>query len=240
MIGGSRGIGQASALLLAKLGYQVWVAGRSDESLGLVCAQAPERLLPLVLDVCDPLSVSAAIKQLDPHKLDVFVYAAGIGAYSDIRSSEDPDLWNKVIATNLNGAYTCLREALSYINSPGRIILISSVLGLRGMRHSHAYCASKHGLIGLTRALALDLAPQGITVNAICPGWVETQMAKKDMQNMASFWRLDPGEVEHAEIDAVPIGRWIQASEVAELMAYLVSPVAAALTGQAIEINGGL
>lgn len=195
--------------------------------------------MPLVLDVCDPNSVSSAINQL-PDKLDVFVYAAGLGAYSDIRSPADPELWNQVMTTNLSGAYTCIRAALPILHSPGRVIFVSSVLGLRGMRHSHAYCAAKHGLIGLMRSLALDLAAQAITVNAICPGWVETQMAKQDMQNMADFWGLEPSEIEQAEIAAVPIGRWIQTHEVAELIGYLVSPAAAAITGQAIEINGGL
>lgn len=172
--------------------------------------------------------------------LDVLVHAAGMGAYSELTAPDDPQIWRQVIETNLTGAYEVSRLGRPVLRPGGRLIFVASVLGLRGMRHSHAYCASKHGLIGLMRALALDLIHEGITVNAICPGWVDTEMARQDLQQMAQHWQLDAAELEAAELGAVPLGRWIQAPEVAELIAYLSSPAAAAVTGQALEISGGL
>jgi ketoreductase len=108
------------------------------------------------------------------------------------------------------------------------------------MRQSHAYCAAKHGVIGLMRALAIDLMPAGITVNAVCPGWVETAMARQDMAEIAASLGLDADDFEAAEIAATPLGRWIQPDEVAALIAYLATPAAAAISGQALEISGGL
>ncbi|HEY9840534.1 MAG TPA: SDR family oxidoreductase [Candidatus Obscuribacterales bacterium] len=238
--GGSRGIGLATALRLAQAGHQTWIAARGEEQLQAACRSAADlSLTPLVMDVADPASVATGFGQLGPG-LDVLVHAAGTGAYSDLLDPEDPAIWQQVIATNLGGAYHCARAAAALMPAGSRIIFIASVLGLRGMRHSHAYCASKHGVIGLMRALAQDLMPRGITVNAICPGWVETAMARQDLAAMASRYALDPQELEAAEIAAVPLNRWIQPQEVAELVAYLASPAAAAVTGQALEISGGL
>lgn len=217
------------------------IAARGSEALA-TAQQAAEtkglKLKTLVMDVSDSASVSAGFKYFN--QLYALVHAAGTGAYSELRDPEDPQIWEKVMRCNLDGAYYCTREAALRMTEGGRLLLIASTLGLRGMRNSHAYCASKHGVIGLTRALALDLAEKDITVNAICPGWVETDMAREDLIAMADRYGIDQAELEAAELAAVPIGRWIQPVEVAGLAGYLISPAAAAVTGQALEISGGL
>lgn len=239
--GGSRGIGLACALQLARDGYDVVVAARGSESLKQAVNAAAElglKLRSLSMDVSDPLSVSAGFAQIG--RLDVLVHSAGIGAYSDLMDPDDPANWQRVLAVNLTGAYLCARAARSQMPGPGRMIFVSSVLGLRGMRHSHAYCASKHGVIGMVRALAQDLIGDGITVNAVCPGWVNTEMAHHDLAAMAARYDLSLTELEAAELAAIPLGRWIEPQEVAALAAYLSSSAAAALTGQALELSGGL
>lgn len=239
--GGSRGIGLAIALALATQGFTVSIAARHAEGLHQACREAEAqglKLRPLVMDVSDSQSVSAGFAGFE--SLFGLVHAAGTGAYSDLLDPDDPAIWQQVMRCNLDGAYYCAREAARRLVDGGRLLLVSSTLGLRGMRHSHAYCASKHGVVGLTRALALDLADRRITVNAICPGWVETEMARADLAAMATRYELPVDELEAAEIGAVPMGRWIQPQEVAALATYIMSSAAAALTGQALEISGGL
>ncbi len=227
--------------MLATQGYRVTIAARGSEALAAAQQAAAAKglsLKTLVIDVADSASVSAGFGHFN--QLYALVHAAGAGAYSELWDPDDPQIWQKVMRCNLDGAYYCTREAALRMTDGGRLLLISSTLGLRGMRNSHAYCASKHGVIGLTRALALDLAEKAITVNAICPGWVETDMAREDLAAMSERYGIAPAELEAAELAAVPIGRWIQPAEVAGLAGYLISPSAAAITGQALEISGGL
>lgn len=240
--GGSRGIGLACALRLAKEGHEVFIAARGQQGLETASAHAYGQglsLTPIAIDVADAASVAAGFARLGS-ELDVLVHAAGVSANSDIAEAGDPGIWRQLLSVNLDGAYLCAREARARMSGGGRIIFVSSTLGLRGMRHSHAYCAAKHGVLGLMRALALDLIPEGITVNAICPGWVDTEMARADMAAMAERYGLEAREMEAAEIGAVPLNRWILPAEVAGLAAYLSSEASAAVTGQAIEISGGL
>ncbi|MGV3527124.1 MAG: SDR family NAD(P)-dependent oxidoreductase [Candidatus Sericytochromatia bacterium] len=238
--GGSRGIGLACAKALAARGIDTWIGARDAGGLEAARQAATEQGLMLhtvQLDVSHPDSVAQAFAQVGA--LEILVHAAGMEAFSQLDNLEDPALWRQVMATNLDGAYYCSRAALAQMpDQTGRLVLIASVLGLRGMRNSHAYCAAKHGVIGLVRALAQDVSERGITVNAVCPGWVRTEMAERSLATIAAHYGLEAQAFTEAELQAVPIGRWIEPAEVATLVCSLIdSP---ALTGQAIEISGGL
>jgi NAD(P)-dependent dehydrogenase (short-subunit alcohol dehydrogenase family) len=156
---------------------------------------------------------------------------------------DDPDdsRWHAIIAADLTGPYLCSKRVLRVMNDGayGRIINLSSVLGRFGVPGYTAYCAAKHGIIGFTKALALEVAGRGITVNAICPTWVDTAMARQGIEETAAGIGLSPEEFRRQAVQAVPIKRMVEASEVADLAVYLASPAAAGITGQAINICGG-
>src|SRR6058998_2599487 len=155
----------------------------------------------------------------------------------------DPDdtRWHAIIQTNLTGAYLCSKQALRVMKDGehGRIINLSSVLGRFGVPGYAAYCAAKHGIIGLTKALALEVASRGITVNAICPTWVDTDMARQGIAETAAGLGVSAEEFRRQAVKEIPIQRMIEASEVGDLAVYLASPRAAGMTGQALNICGG-
>jgi len=222
--GGGRGIGRAIALRFAQSGAEVVACGRS----------APREALPPGMrfascDVADAAQVKKLFAGLG--RLDVLVNNAGIGGENPLSAAADED-WHRIIATNLTGTYLCSKAALALLpEGSGRIVNIASVLGLRGVPGATAYCAAKHGVVGFTRALALELAPRRITVNAVCPSWVKTDMA-------AARWR----EVGMSEADAAattPTGRITTPEEVAAAVFYLASEDAGNITGQTLTLDGG-
>lgn len=234
--GGSRGIGRAVAAHWAATDAEVWIGARNPDALQQTAEALGVRAH--VVDVADPVSVMAFFDAIG--SLDALVHAAGTSGFSNLDDPDDPRLFQQVISTDLTGAYFCNREALKHMNTGGRIVNIASSLGLRGMRNAYAYCAAKHGLVGFTRALALDVAERQITVNAVCPGWVDTPMGHDSMARIARHYHIDPEMFIAAELEAIPLGRWIAPQEVAAMVAYLLSPAASAITGQALEISGGL
>ncbi len=243
MTGGGRGIGRAIALALAGRGTDVAVAARTAAELERTAAEIRElggEALVLPMDVTVPASVSRAIAELRDRgpSLDVLVNNAGIGGGQPVEGS-DESAWRRVIDTNLTGTYLVTREALPLMRAGGRVINMSSVLGRFGVPGYTAYCAAKHGIIGFTRALALELAPRQITVNALCPGWVETEMALQGMTLGAEAMGTTYDEFRRRALNAVPIKRIIQPEEVAGLARFLASPAAAAITGQTYNICGG-
>ncbi len=221
--GGTRGIGLACARLLAGQGVPVVAAAR----------RAPEGALPegvrfLACDVTDAASVRALFAQAGP--LRAAILAAGVAGGDPPEADEEH--WRRIIASNLDGAWRCAEGAARRLpDGEGRIVFLSSVLGLRAVPDQVAYSAAKHGVIGLMRALALRLAPRGITVNALCPGWVETEMAR------ARWGEL--GMTAEEAASGTPTRRITRAEEVAAMAAYLLSPAAANVTGQAIALDGG-
>ena len=241
--GGGRGIGRAIARALAGPGTLVAVAARTGAQLRSTVGELETlggRALAIEIDVADDRSVAAGIARLREAspRIDVVVNNAGIGGGEPIQGS-DIARWRRMIDVNLTGMYLVTREALGLMPDGGRIVNQSSVLGRFGVPGYTAYCASKHGVIGFTRALALELAPRQITVNALCPGWVDTDMAAEGMRQGAGATGKTFDQFRESALGAVPIKRIIQPEEVAELVRFLASPAASAITGQAYNICGG-
>ena len=234
--GASRGIGRAIALALAARGLNVYVtyASKADEARSVVASieAAGGKAAAFKLDVSDSEAVaaffSAEIK--DKVHLDVLVNNAGITKDGFVVRMKDEDFDN-VLGVNLRGAFVCAREAAKIMSRQrqGRIVNITSVVGQMGNAGQANYCAAKAGLIGLTKSLAKELASRNITVNAVAPGFIETDMTSGL-----------PAEARETYAKAIPLGRFGTAEDVAEAVSFLASPGAAYITGQVIAVNGGL
>jgi len=241
--GGGRGIGRAIALAFAQPGHVVAIAARTpaevERTAGEIAAKGAHPVA-VVMDVTDETSVAAgfsAIRAIAP-AINVVVNNAGAGGGQTVQTT-DTASWRRILDTNVLGTFLVTRQALPMLAEGGRIINMSSVLGRFGVPGYTAYCASKHAVIGFTRALALELTARQITVNAICPGWVETDMAVQGMKNGATATGTTYEAFRSRALGAVPIGRIIQPDEVASLVTFLASPQAAAITGQTYNICGG-
>ena len=225
--GGSRGIGSALIARFREGGFQVAAFARSPVT-------SPHVAWARECDVSDAAQVKAGIAEVVARfgRLDVVVNNAGQAGVNSLDPEDDDAFWNQVIAVNLNGTYLVSKHALPHLpDRTGRIINIASVLALKGAPDQTAYTAAKHGVIGFTRALALNVAPRGITVNAICPGWTRTAMAEGRMRDLG----LD----EEALARSVPLGRMLEPREVAEMAFTLAGEGMAGVTGQALVIDGG-
>jgi ketoreductase len=242
--GASRGIGRAIAEAYLEEGAKVALCARTLrqlESLSEAWNRKERRALALECDVTSKDQVDRAVEELEKTwgKLHIIVNNAGISGRTPLDGESD-DLWHRILATNLNGSYYVTRRALELMSSgDGRIVNLSSVLGRFGVPGYAAYCTSKHGILGFTRALALELAPRGITVNAVCPGWVQTDMADQGIRESAEALGLSPEEFREQAVAGVPLRRFIDPAEIAKLILYLTSDDASAITGQTYNICGG-
>ena len=245
--GASRGIGRAIAEAYLQEGAKVALCARSLaelETLAEAWNRKDRRAIALKCDVTSREEVALALEEVERSwgKLHILVNNAGISGRTPLSApGEDTDvLWDRILATNLSGSYLVTRHALPLMSSgDGRIVNMSSVLGRFGVPGYAAYCTAKHGILGFTRALALELAPRGITVNALCPGWVETDMADQGIRETAAVLGISPEEFREQAIAGVPLKRFIDPPEVAKLVLYLTSDDASAITGQAYNICGG-
>lgn len=243
--GGGTGIGKAISESLAKNGARVAIASRNPPRLETTAEgfKPPDYpLLAIRMDVRKKEEVQMGVARVIETwgSIDILVNNAGISGLNRIEDQDD-SRWYDILETNLSGMYLITKEVLRVMknHSDGRIINISSVLGKFGVPGYTAYCASKHGMIGFTRALALEVAARGITVNAICPGWVDTEMARLGIKENAAYQGMTVQEFQKQAIEAVPLKRFLEAEEVAHLVSYLASHEARGITGQAINICGG-
>jgi NAD(P)-dependent dehydrogenase (short-subunit alcohol dehydrogenase family) len=241
--GASRGIGEAISRRFATDGARVALAARDQEACRRIAADigaAGGQAMAVHCDVTDSGSIAETISAIAAkwNRIDILVNNAGLGEPTPL-SDRDDSRWDAIVATNLTAVFRVTREALPHLSDGGRIINLSSVVGRFGVAGHGAYSATKHGVIGLTRTFALELATRGVTVNAMCPGWVETDMGRAGWRRVAE--RHGGGEPEGREMAAkmAPLGRVIQPEEVAGLASYLASEEARSITGQAIVIDGG-
>lgn len=227
--GGSRGIGRACVEAFAQAGYRVAACATTEAG-----ARAANPAYAFACEVADKSAVRRGIEGVlsTLGRLDVVINNAGIAGTNSLAPDDDDALWHRIVDVNLHGTYYVAKAALPHLpDGSGRIINIASTLGLTGVPEQTAYCAAKHAVVGFTRALALHVAPRGITVNAICPGWTSTDM----MEQRAGELGVDTATLARG----VPLGRAVTPKEVASMALYLASPAAALVTGQALVIDGG-
>jgi ketoreductase len=243
--GGATGIGKAIAVKLAKNGAKVAIASRKREHLQKVAAELAQlglTVVPVQMDVRVKAEVERAVAEIVTQwgAIHILVNNAGISGQS-LMSDINDSKWYDIVDTNLNGMYLLTKATLRHIpyQAGGRIINISSVLGKFGAPGYTAYCTTKHGMIGFTRALALEVVSRGITANTICPGWVDTEMATVSINENAKLIGITAEEFKAQAVAAVPIRRFLEAEEIAELVAYIASDAARGITGQAMNICGG-
>jgi NAD(P)-dependent dehydrogenase (short-subunit alcohol dehydrogenase family) len=236
--GASRGIGLAIARRLVDEGARVTLMARDPAALEAAAAGLGGEVAWQVVDVADPASVAAAFARAGA--AGILVNNAGQAASSPFMKT-DAALWQRMLEVNLSGAYHCIQAALPSMLEAGwgRIVNVSSTAGLTGYRYVAAYCAAKHGLVGLTRALALELAGKGITVNAVCPGYTETDIVQDAVANIVRKTGRSEAQARAELASANPQGRLVRPEEVAHAVAMLCMPDAAALNGQAIAVAGG-
>ncbi len=244
--GAGGGIGRAIATRLAQDGFEVILMGRSSDSLLSVAQQIERdggRAMVVPCDVRRLDLVQSTIGELTRNgsSIDVLVNCAGRGGGGPT-ADVDPEVWYDVIDTNLNSVFNVTRTVLNEgkKSPPSAIISIASTGGKQGVVYAAAYSASKHGVVGFTKALALELAKTGTTVNAVCPGFVETSMAERVRKAYGDIWGVSAEEAKARIEQRIPIGRYIEPDEVAEMVAYLASPKARGITGQALNVCGGL
>lgn len=241
--GASEGIGKAVATALGSRGAQVAICARSETTLRETARELREKGIAVYAAPCDV----AERRQVEDFfdgvesefgRVDILVNNAGMGGPTPIDDPSD-ERWKQVLAVTLDGSFYCSRRALQTMPHGGRIVNFSSVLGRFGVPGYTAYCSAKHGILGFTRALALEVAHRKITVNAVCPGWVETKMARQGMEAGAAATGLTYEGFRQSALEDVPLKEIISPEEIAELVCYLASPASRNVTGQAYNLCGG-
>ena len=244
--GAGRGVGRAVATAFAAAGYDVALAGRSETGLRDVADEITSstgvRAHPILCDVGQREAVATAVSTAEREvgDIEVLVNNAGVADSEPFTKMTD-ELWDQMLAVNLTGTYLCMRAVLPamFARGRGRVINIASTAGRTGYRYTAAYCAAKHGVVGLTRAVALEAAPMGVTVNAICPGWTDTDMTSASIARIVESTGRSSADARRTLERMNPQGRLISPEEVAALALFLASPDARGINGQALSIDGG-
>jgi NAD(P)-dependent dehydrogenase (short-subunit alcohol dehydrogenase family) len=241
--GGGSGIGAAIARTLAHAGAAISIAGRRVAPLEEVAAKLP-RAKAIVADVTSEADCAAMVAAARAAHGPIDMLIANAGAAESAPAARiDLAHWQRMIDVNLTGAFLSVKAALPDITRGGaqasRIVFIASTAGLKGYAYVAAYCAAKHGLVGLARALAAELAPRGVTVNAVCPGYTHTPLLEASLANIADKTGHTRAEAEADLKRLNPQGRFVTPQEVADTVLWLCTPAARSITGQTISVSGG-
>jgi NAD(P)-dependent dehydrogenase (short-subunit alcohol dehydrogenase family) len=239
--GGGSGVGKAIALALADAGVEVTICGRRAGVLETVAA-GKARIHGIPADVTDEHAMSALYEKAEAARgpFDIVVANAGAAESAPAHKTTLAD-WRKTLDVNLTGAFVTVKPALAGMSArkSGRIIFIASVAGLKGYAYVAPYVAAKHGVVGLMRALAAETAKTGVTVNAICPGYVETDMLDQSVSRIVEKTGRPAAEARAFLTATNPQGRLVQPDEVADAVLWLCGDKAGSITGQALSISGG-
>lgn len=235
--GGGTGVGADMALAFAEKGANVFISGRTKASLDKVAAKH-KSIQAVVTDVTDENSVKALFDQIGP--MDIVVANAGAAESAPIVKT-DLDSWNRMIAVNLTGVFLTLKEGLVRMQGKdwGRLISVASTAGLKGYAYVAPYAAAKHGVVGLTKSMALEVAKKGITVNAICPGFLNTKMTDRSIETIVEKTGMKEDDARATIAKNNPQGRLIEPSEVSATALWLCGEGSDGINGQAISISGG-
>jgi NAD(P)-dependent dehydrogenase (short-subunit alcohol dehydrogenase family) len=243
--GGGRGIGASIARALAGLGAKVTLLGRTAATLDSLAAELNEggaEVCAITADVSKRESLDAAFGAARAKfgRIDILINNAGQALSGPITKRDDA-LWDNMLATNLSGTYYGIQNALPEMlqNGFGRIVNVASTAGLTGYAYVAAYCAAKHGVVGLTRAVAREVATRNVTVNAVCPGYTDTALVRESAAKIAAVTGRKLEDSLLAMTKSNPQGRLIQPDEVANAVAWLCLPGSDSVTGQSIIVAGG-
>jgi ketoreductase len=246
--GATSGIGLAVATRLAAAGHAVYLSARTGEDVRATVDKLKGEGYEVdgtTCDVRDPAAVEALVDAAVQRygQIDILVNNAGRSG-GGVTADLPDELWEDMVATNLTSVFRVTRAVLNTggmrHRSWGRIINIASTAGKQGVVLAAPYSATKHGVVGFTKSLGNELGPTGITVNAVCPGYAETPMAQRVRQGYAAAWNTTEDEILTKFQAKIPLGRYTTADEVAGMVEYLASDVAASVTAQALNVCGGL